>query len=168
MSAIIENLGLNPTLFAQIFNFIILLIFIRLVVYKPIVNILEDRQKFIANNVAAAEEEKKQAEELRQQYLDELQQAKTEALNIIQKATKTAEDQAHDIIEAAKTEANRQKEAALQDITREKEKAVAELRDQVATLSILVAGKIINEKITADIQHNMIDEFIKEAGDLPC
>ena len=168
MDSIISSLGLNATLFAQIFNFLVLFVFLRFVVYPPIVRLLEARQNFIADNVAAAEEERKQAEGLRQQYLDDLQQAKSEAQSIIQKATKAAEDQAREILEAAKAEADRQKEAALQDINREREKAVAELRDQVATLSILVAGKVVNEKITADIQRDMIDEFIKEAGDLPC
>jgi len=168
LDAIIEGLGLNATVVAQIFNFLVLFVFLRLVVYPPLMKLLEERQKFIADNVAAAEEERKQAESLRQQYLDDLQQAKNEAQNIIQKATKAAEDGARDILEAAKVEASRQKEAALQDINREREKAVAELRDQVATLSILVASKIVSEKITAGIQRDMIDEFIKEAGDLPC
>ncbi|KAF1086022.1 ATP synthase subunit b, sodium ion specific [Sporotomaculum syntrophicum] len=168
MDAIVQVLNLNTTLVAQVFNFIMLLIFLRVVVYPHIVRILENRQEFIANNVAAAEEDRKQAEALRQQYLDELQKAKNEAQSIIQKAGKVAEEQAHEIIEAAKAESNRIKESALQDINREKEKAVAELRDQVATLSILVAGKIVSEKMTADIQRSMIDEFIKEAGDLPC
>jgi len=168
LDAIVQVLNLNATLVAQVFNFLMLLIFLRVVVYPHILRMLEDRQSFIANNVAAAEEERKQAEALRQQYLDELQTAKNEAQSIVQKAGKAAEEQAHEIIEAAKAESNRVKESALQDINREKEKAVAELRDQVATLSILVASKVINEKMTADIQRGMIDEFIKEAGDLPC
>src|SRR5690606_3225593 len=129
---------------------------------------LDERQNYIENSVAAAEEERKQAEDLRQQYLSEMQKAKDEARDIIQKATKAGEEQAREIIEAAKAESNRIKESALEDINREREKAVAELREQVATLSILVAGKVINEKITADIQRDMINEFIKEAGDLPC
>lgn len=168
MGGVIEALGLNATLVAQVFNFIMLLIFLRIVVYPHIVRILEQRQDYIEKNVAAAEEERQQAEELRQQYLAEMQKAKDEARDIIQKATKTGEEQAREIIEAAKAESNRIKEAALEDINREKEKAVAELREQVATLSILVASKVVNEKITADIQRGMIDEFIKEAGDLPC
>ncbi|MBF7081548.1 F0F1 ATP synthase subunit B [Desulfallas sp. Bu1-1] len=168
MDAVVQALGLNATLVAQVFNFIMLLIFLRIVVYPHIVRILEERQNYIENNVAAAEEERKQAEALRQQYLADMQKAKDEAREIIQQATKAGEEQAREIIEAAKAEANRIKEAAMQDINREKEKAVAELRDQVATLSILVAGKIVSEKITADIQRGMIDEFIKEAGDLPC
>ncbi len=168
MEGVINALGLNATLVAQVFNFIVLLIFLRIVVYPHIVRILEERQNYIERNVAAAEEERKQAEELRQKYLAEMQKAKDEARDIIQKATKTGEEQAREIIEAAKAEANRIKEAAMEDINREKEKAVAELREQVATLSILVASKVVSEKITADIQRGMIDEFIKEAGDLPC
>lgn len=168
MEAIINALGLNATLVAQVFHFLVLLIFLRLVVYKPIVNILEQRQKLIADNVAAAEEERRQAEALRQQYLADIQKAKAEAQEIIQQATKSGEEQARQIIEAAKEEAARIKESAMQDIAREKERAVAELREHVATLAILVAGKVVSAKITEDIQRSMIDEFIKEAGDLPC
>ncbi|TYO96562.1 F0F1 ATP synthase subunit B [Desulfallas thermosapovorans] len=168
MDGVINALGLNNTLVAQVFNFIMLLIFLRVVVYPHIVRILEERQNYIANSVTAAEEERKQAEALRQQYLDELNKAKAEAQEIVQKATRAAEVQAQEIIESAKAESARIKESALQDINREKEKAVAELRDQVATLSILVASKVVSEKITADVQRGMIDEFIKEAGDLPC
>lgn len=168
MDGVVTALGLNNTLVAQVFNFIMLLIFLRIVVYPHIVRILEERQNYIANSVTAAEEERKQAEALRQQYLDELNKAKAEAQEIVQKATKAAEVQAQEILESAKAESARIKESALQDINREKEKAVAELRDQVATLSILVASKVVSEKITADVQRGMIDEFIKEAGDLPC
>lgn len=168
MSSVIEALGLNATLVAQIFHFIVLLIFLRIVVYPPIVKVLEQRQEFIASNVAKAEEERKQAEALRQQYLADMQKAKEEANEIIQKATKTAEEEARAIIEAAKEEANRIKESAMQDIEREKEKAVSQLREQVASLSVLVASKIIDERITADIHRDLVNDFIKEAGDLPC
>ena len=62
MGDIVAALGLNTTLVAQIFHFLVLLLFLRLVVYKPLVNLLEKRQEFITNNVTAAEEERKQAE----------------------------------------------------------------------------------------------------------
>ncbi|HHW43871.1 F0F1 ATP synthase subunit B [Desulfofundulus thermobenzoicus] len=163
-----EALGINYTLLAQIINFIVLLIFLRLVVYKPLVNLLEQRQQYIASNVSAAEEERRQAEALRQQYTAEMQKAREEAQAIIQNATKAGEEKAQQILDAAKAEAQRIKESALEEIAREKEKAVAELRNQVADLSVLVAGKIINQTITPEIQHNLIKEFIDEAGGLPC
>jgi F-type H+-transporting ATPase subunit b len=168
MESVIAALNLNATLVAQIFNFIVLLIFLRVVVYKPIVNVLEQRQKAIADNVAAAEEERKQAEALRQSYLAEMQKSKEEAQAIIQQATKAGEAQAQQILEAAKAESVRIKDSALADIEREKEKAVAILREQVVTLSIMVANKVVSNKITDDLQHSMVKEFIKEAGDLPC
>ncbi len=168
MQSIIEALGLNSTLVAQIFNFLILFLFLKTVVYKPIVNVLEKRQQLIQDSVKAAEEERKEAQALHQQYLDEMQKAKEDANEVIQKAVKSGEAQAQQIIEAAKEEADRIKENALRDIERAKEKAVIELRDQVATLSILVADKIIGKQITSELQHDLVKEFIKEAGDLPC
>lgn len=159
-------LEFNATLLAQIVDFIILLIFLRLVAYKPLMKLLQDRSDHIANTIAAAEQEKQQAEQLKAGYEAEMRRAREQAQEILQKATKAGEDQAHEIIESAKNEAARIKDSALVDIEREKQKAVAELRDQVATLSVLVAGKIINQKLTDDIQRSMVQDFIKEAGEL--
>lgn len=168
MNAIIESLGLNSTLVAQIFNFLILFLFLKVVVYKPIVNVLEKRQQLIQDNVKSAEDERKEAQALHQRYMDEMKKAKEDAHEVIQKAVKSGETQAQQIIEAAKGESDRIKENALRDIERAKEKAVLELRDQVATLSILVADKIIGKQITNELQHDLVKEFIEEAGDLPC
>lgn len=161
-------LEFNATLLAQIVDFIILLIFLKVVAYKPLSKLLSDRSDHIANNIAAAEQERQQAEQLKAGYEAEMRRAREQAQEIIQKATKAGEEQAVEIIENSKNEATRLKDAALTEIEREKQKAVAELRDQVASLSVLVAGKIINQKLTDDIQHSMVQDFIKEAGELPC
>jgi len=160
------GLEFNATLLAQIVDFIILLVFLRLVVYKPLVKVLGDRSEHIAGNIAAAEQERQEAEQLKAGYEAEMRRAREQTQEIIQKATKAGEDQALEIIENAKNEAGRIKDAALAEIEREKQKAVAELREQVATLSVLVAGKIINKNMTNQIQRSMIDNFIKEAGEL--
>ncbi len=161
-------LEFNATLLAQIVDFIILLIFLRLVVYKPLSRLLNQRSENIEKNIAVAEQERQQAEQLKAGYEAEMRRARGQAQDIIQKAAKAGEEQAAEIIESAKNEALRLKESALAEIQHEKQKAVTELRDQVASLSIMVAGKIIDQKITDDIQHGMVQEFIKEAGDLPC
>ena len=163
-----ESLGFNGTILAQIFNFLVLLILLRAVAYKPFMNMLEKRKELIESSIAAAEEDKKQAEQLRASLQAELKRTREEAAEIMAKATKNAEEQAQQIIEAAKAEANRVKDSAVVEIQREKEKAVSELRDQVATLSILVAGKIIDQKLNDDIQKDLVNKFVKEAGDLPC
>jgi len=83
-------LEFNATLIAQIFNFVILLIFLRLVAYKPIAKLLKDRQDFIANSIATAEEERRQAQELHEQYLADMKKAREEAQAVIAQATKVA------------------------------------------------------------------------------
>lgn len=163
-----ESLGFNGTMLAQMFNFLVLLILLRAVAYKPFMNMLEKRKELIESSIAAAEEDKKQAEALRASLQADLQRSRQEAADVLARASKSAEDQAQQIIEAAKAEATRVRDGALADIQREKEKAVAELRDQVATLSILVAGKIIDQKLNDDIQKDLVNKFVKEAGDLPC
>ena len=144
-------LQFNATLLAQIADFIILLIFLRLVVYKPLTKLLASRSEHIANTIAAAEQERQQAEQLKAGYEAEMRRAR---------------EQAQEIIENGKKEAQRIKEDALASIEREKQKAIAELRDQVASLSIMIAGKIISERMDDKIQRSMIQEFIKEAGEL--
>jgi len=161
-------LEFNATLLAQIADFIILLIFLRLVAYKPLMKLLSERSEHIERNIAAAEKERQQAEQLRAGYEAEMRRAREQAQEIIQKATKAGEEQAQEIIENGKNETVRMKETALAEIEREKQKAMAELRDQVVTLSILVAGKIINRSMSSEIQHEIVRDFIKEAGELPC
>ncbi len=122
------GLEFNATLLAQIVDFIILLVFLRLVAYKPLVKVLSDRSDHITNNIAAAEQERQEAEQLKAGYEAEMRRAREQTQEIIQKATKAGEDQALGIIENAKNEAGRLKDAALAEIEREKQKAVAELR----------------------------------------
>jgi len=159
-------LEFNATILAQIVDFIILLIFLRLVVYKPLCRLLANRSDHIANSIAAAEQERQEAEQLKAGYEAEMRRAREQAQEIVQKATRAGEDQALQIVSNAKNEAEKLKENAHAEIEREKQRAIAELRDQVATLSVLVAGKIIHKTISKDIQRSMIDDFIKEAGEL--
>jgi len=161
-------LEFNATLLAQVVHFLILLIFLRLVAYKPLTKLLSDRQKLIADSISAAEQERQQAEQLRAELEAELRRAREQAQDIVQKAAKAGEEQAAVIIENAKNEAKRLKDAALVDIQRERDKAVAELREQAATLAILVAGKIIEQKLDDQIQHRMVQDFVKEAEELLC
>ncbi|MDD3653238.1 MAG: F0F1 ATP synthase subunit B [Desulfotomaculaceae bacterium] len=158
----------NGTLIGQIINFLILLFLLKKFAFKPLGKLLSDRQQLIADSITTAEQERQQAEQIKAEYEAEMQRTREMAQEIIQKATKAGEEQAAEIIESAKNEAKRLKDAALVEIKHEKEKAVAEMRDEAATLAILVAGKIINQQIDEDIQHKMVKDFVKEAGELLC
>ncbi|MBO8129416.1 MAG: F0F1 ATP synthase subunit B [Peptococcaceae bacterium] len=159
-------LEFNATFFAQLFHFVVLLVLLRIFVYKPVLNIIEERRKLVADNIASAEQQRAEAEKLKAEYEAEMQKAREEARNIIDRATKAAEEQAQEIIEQAKAEALRQKEAALSDIQREKDKAIAELRDQVASLAVLVARKVTRDGLTVEAHDRLVQDAVKEVGQL--
>jgi F-type H+-transporting ATPase subunit b len=143
-----------------------MLVLLRLVVYRPLMNIIEKRQEYVASEIAQAENQRAQAAELRAQMEADLQKARDEAKAIIDRATKASEEQAQEIMEQARADAQRLKEEALADIQREREKAVAQLRNEVASLAVLVASKVVKKGLTIDEQHNLVQEAIKEVGQL--
>ncbi|ACX51255.1 ATP synthase F0, B subunit [Ammonifex degensii KC4] len=161
-------LGLNATLVMQIFHFLLLLLLLWLVAYKPLMRILEERQNLVARNIEQAEAQQEEARKLKEEMEASLRRAREEAQLIIERATKASEEQAQAILDAAKEEANRIKESALAEIEREKERALAELKDQVANLAILVAGKVIREALPEELQQKLIQEAISEVKQLPC
>ena len=65
----------------------------------------------------------------------------------------------------ARTEAERLKESAKLEIEQQKEKAVAAIREQVASLSVLIASKVIEKELSAADQDKLINDYIQEAGE---
>jgi len=164
----VVSLDFNATVFMQMFHFLLMLIVLRLVVYRPLMNIIEQRQEYIASEIEQAENQKTQAAELRAQMEADLRKARDEAKAIVDRATRASEEQAQQILEQARADAQRLKEEALADIQREKEKAVAQLRNEVASLAVLIASKVVKDGLAIDEQHNLVQEAIKEVGQLPC
>ncbi|MBE0466427.1 MAG: F0F1 ATP synthase subunit B [Candidatus Desulforudis sp.] len=161
-------LDFNATVFMQMFHFLLMLIVLRLVAYRPLMNIIEQRQAYIAGEIEQAESQKVQAAELKAEMDAGLQKARDEAKAIVDRAVKASEEQAQKILEEARADAQKVKEDALADIQREKEKAVAQLRNEVASLAVLVASKVVKDGLTIDEQHNLVQDAIKEVGQLPC
>ncbi len=65
----------------------------------------------------------------------------------------------------ARLEAERVKETAKREIVQEKEKAITALREQVASLSVLIASKVIEKELSEADQEQLINDYIQEAGE---
>jgi F-type H+-transporting ATPase subunit b len=165
---------LNPiafdlTLPAQIISFLILVWVLAKFAWKPLMGMMEKRRLFIQENLAQAEAERQEAERIRQEYQEEMRNARQEAQAVIEKATKTSEQRAAEIVDEARRETEKLKKSALAEIEREREKAVAEVKAQVADLSIAVAEKLLRAKLDLSGQAELVDQFIQEIGDSrPC
>ena len=96
---------------------------------------------------------------------DELKNTRQNAQKIIEDAKLTAKDQQESILQEAKAEAERIKENARLEIEQEKDKAVQALQEQVATLSVQIASKVIEKELSVDEQDQLIKEYLDKVGE---
>lgn len=155
-----EALGLNlGYLLVQIFNFAIIFVVLRAWVYKPVLNLLDQRRETIAQGLEdarVASEARENAEKEAEQIKAE---AQAEASNIVREASERAEQQGREIIAEAEEEAARKREQAAADAERERDRILGELRGQVAALAMSAAQKLIGDSLNEQRQHVLIDEF---------
>lgn len=156
------------TLVAQIISFLVLFYILRRFAWNPLMDMMEERRNFIESNIAQAEKERQQAEQIKREYQEEMRKARQEAQEVIAKATKLSEERSAEILAGAHEEAEKIKKSALADIERERDLAIAQVKAQVADLSVSVAEKIIRKNLDAKTQEDLIEQFIQEVGELPC
>lgn len=161
-------ISIDYTLPSQIISFLILVWILTRYAWKPLMNMMEKRRQYIEDTLANAEKERKEAERIRLEYQEEMRKARQEAQLIIEKATKTSEERAAEILAEARLDTEKMKQAALVEIGRERDKAIADVKAQVADMSIAIAEKIIQHKLDMKGQEALVDQFIQEVGDRPC
>jgi F-type H+-transporting ATPase subunit b len=152
--------SLNATLIAQIIVFLILVWFTMKYIWPPIVRAMDERAKRIAEGLEAADRARTELAAADTQAADEIRKARAEAATIIERANQ----QAGQIVDKARAdallEASRQKAAAQADIENMAHRARAELRDQVATLAVSGAEKILGREVDADTHKALLDELV--------
>jgi len=164
-------LGGNPiqfdyTVVATVLSFLLLVYLLSKYAWKPLMTMMEERRTNIESMLAQAENERQQAEKIKREYQEEMRKARQEAQDVIAKATKVSEGRAKEILDASHVEAEKIKKSALADIERERDRAIAEVKAQVADLSVLVAEKIIRQKLDMKGQGQLIEQFIQEVGEM--
>jgi len=149
----------------QLFAFLVLLAGIKIFAWAPLMKVMKDREEYVAGEIEKAEKSRAEANALLEQHKQMIQNARQETQLLMENARKQAEAQRDEIINLAKVEAERLKEQALMEIQQEREKAVSALREQVASLSVLIASKVIEKEISEKDQEAFIQEIINKAGE---
>ncbi len=153
---------INWTLLWQGINMVIIYLLIRRYLYQPMANFMKNRQDTIANNLKTAEIEREEAHALRAQYEESIESAKQEAREIINNARKRSEEIISEGRRAAQEQGEQIIEKAKQDLVQEKEKVFKELKDEIALISVRIAERIIETKIDAAAQRQLVDRYLKE------
>ncbi|MBX3727514.1 MAG: F0F1 ATP synthase subunit B [Xanthomonadales bacterium] len=155
-------MNLNLTLIAQALAFAGLIWLIATKVWPPLLNAIEERQKKIAEGLAAADRAKAELAEADQRADQEVRAARAKAAEILERA----HQQAGQIVEKAKVDAiaegARQKAAAEAEIASLLQAARSDLRTQLGSLAVMGAERIVRREIDAAAHRALIEELANE------
>jgi F-type H+-transporting ATPase subunit b len=163
----ISELGISwPTLITQVVTFIILLVVLRFVAYKPIMRMLDERSRRIKESMDQAEEIKKQSAGAQEEIKKQLEQASREGQERIARALKAGEDVKLKAQEDAKKEAEALVTRARSEIRRERDEAIGDVRREFADLTVLAAGKVIEKSLDKEEHRELIEKVLEESSTL--
>jgi len=163
----LDALGINlGYLVSQIFNFTLLAVLLYFVAYKPVMRMLDDRSERIKKGLEDAEAASRRAAEMEQEFELRIGEARREGQEIIAQATQMSETARQEILEKSRQEARAQIDKARGEIERERDLAMAELRQQVAELSLMISEKVIGETLDEQQQRKLIAEFLDQTEEL--
>ncbi len=145
-----------------VITFVIVLLVLKKFAFGPIQNMIDQRRQAIAESIEAAEETRREAERLLAEYRESIANAKREAEEIIERAHKVGESTKAEIVEEARQQAHKEVEDARKQVERETRKAIQELKDEIAELAILAAGKVASKSIDREDHLQLVNEALAE------
>lgn len=159
-----EKLGINwGILLAQLFNVILLVWLLTRFLYRPILNMLNQRTERIQQSLREAEQVKEQLARAKQDYDAELARARQEAGAILAQAQERAKVQEQEIVAQARQEAERIRNEAREQAVQERDQLLRDLKNQMADLVTMTAARVLGEELKAN--HNqLIEESLASLG----
>lgn len=152
-------MNLNATLFAQTVVFFVLVWVVARFIWPHLDKALEDRQKKIADGLAAADRGTKSLEEARKKIAQLEAEARAQAQGLLADTEKRAQAIIDEAKAAAKSEADRLVASAKQDAQQEVVRAKNDLRDQVAVLAVAGAEQILQREVNAQVHAQLLDQL---------
>lgn len=148
------------TILAQMLNFFILVWILARFAYKPLVSMMQERKERIAKDLADAQAARNEAEQFKADYAAQIANARQEAQQIVEKALQQAEATTREQLAAAREQIEREKERARQDIVNERDRAMNNLRNEVISLSVAMATKVVAKDMDSETNTKLIEDAI--------
>jgi F-type H+-transporting ATPase subunit b len=162
----LEALGISLTgLIAYIINFALLVVLLQMFLYKPVRNMLAERQRRISDSLAAADKAAREAELQRSEFERELAKAREASQAEARKAAEATERMRQDILTAAEREAEEIKARARQEAEQERQQLQTDLQREAAELALQMTRKLIGQTVDEKAQRRLVDQFLTNLGD---
>ena len=153
------------TFLAQICNLMIQLVIFKKLLLNPVKKVIAERKAKADSQIADAEKLRTEAEAMKAEYEQNLQNARTEANQIVAAAQKTAAARSEELLGEARAQAAALKQKAEADIAQERKKAVNEVKNEIGGMAMEIASKVVEREIKEADNQDLIDEFIKNVGE---
>jgi len=154
--------NINLTLIGQMIAFVCFVVFCMRYVWPPILAAMAEREKKIADGLAAADRASHDLELAQEKAVERLKEAKVEAAGIVDSANKRAGQLVEEAKDAAVVEADRVKASAQAEIEQEVNRAREQLRGQVAALVLTGAEKALGSAIDQDAHNELVEKLASE------
>jgi F-type H+-transporting ATPase subunit b len=154
--------NINATLIGQSIAFIVFVLFCMKYVWPPIMQAIENRQKQIADGLAASERAEKDLHLAQEKASEQLKDAKAQAAEIIEQAKKRASQIVDEETQRGHSEREKIIAQGHAEVDAERNRAREELRKQVATLAVVGAEKILAREIDAAAHSDIVEKLVAE------
>ncbi len=148
-----------------IVTFVVLLMLLRAVAWKPLLGMLAEREKRIQESLDQAERARTEAQAVVEENRKAVAKARAEAQEAVSRGREAADRVAQEVRRRAEGEAEQVIERARRTIQQERDRAIEELRAQAAGLAILAAERLLEENLDDDRNRKLVDAFIDSIPD---
>lgn len=156
-------LGIRPMqILIQIAGFLLVFGLLSKLLWKPVLDIMDAREKEVKDTYAEADKAKAESEKLAADYKSHLSKIEEEAQQKLAEAVKKGTEMGEEIVADARKEAEQEKEKALNAIKDEARKARIELRDFSVGLSMDIAEKVLEEQVDKEKHEALVKKFLSE------
>lgn len=159
---------LNINFFTALFtlaNTVALFLVMKKFLFKPIMKMITDRQKEIDDMYSEADNAKNEAKALETEYKEKLSVAAETSERMVKEAVARAQSREEEIIRQANQDADAIRNKASADIALEKKKTINDAKDEISTIALAVAGKVVGRELNTDDQTSLVDSFIEQLGE---
>ncbi|MBQ9326017.1 MAG: F0F1 ATP synthase subunit B [Clostridia bacterium] len=133
--------------------------------FGPVHKMITDRQKEIDDMYQDAGQAKADAEQMKGEYAQKLSEAQATSERLVKEATQRGQAREEEIVRAANTEAAQILDKAEKDIAQEKKKAVNDAKNEISSMALAIAEKVVGRALDSADQAKIVDQFIDELGD---
>lgn len=168
MDKALQFVSIPPDLWTLIFtwaNLLILFLLVKKLLFKPIMNIIKQREDEVGKLYEDAQTASDNAKAMETEYTEKLANAKTQAESIVADAVQNAQARADQIVSDSQAQAASMIEGAQARIEREQKAAVEEAKGEICSMAVLMASKVIEKDLDEDAQSALIEKCMDEMGD---